>query len=260
MRSKLSNPYYHISYWVFIAIVLTLVIGRSWGNKLAAFYYICMLLPVIMGTSYFFNYYLVPVFLLKKKYFKFGLYFFYTIIVSLYLEIIVLTFSYIYLVNFRIWEMGPNSKDTLFLAILLYMVVFFSSFLLIVQQLIHKNSEVMSLTEEKEKMKKSFLEIISNRKTVRIPYVNILFIESFADYIKINTVKGEEVISKEKISNIAKKLPELFIRIHRSFIVNTDKVSRYNYNDVEIENTVLNIGRTYKKQVMQYFKHTTPDR
>lgn len=252
MKSKLSNPYYHILYWLFVAVILTLVFGRSWGSKLAAFYYICLLLPVVMSTSYFFNYYLVPTYLMKKRYFLFCLYFFYTIIVSLYLEIIVLTFSFIYLVNFKLWIMGPNSRDTLLLATLLYMVVFFSSFLIMVQQVIERNKEVKVLMEDKEKMRKPFLELVSNRKTARIPYENILFIESLADYIRVNSTVEGEVISKEKISAIELRLPDIFLRIHRSFIVNTNKITRFNYNEVEIEDTVLTIGRKYKNQVMQY--------
>ena len=254
MKSKISNPYYHVFYWIFVVFILTLVFGRSWGSKLEAFYYISFLLPVVIGTSYFFNYYLVPVFLLKKKYFRFGLYFFYTLIISLYLEIIVLTFSFIYLVNFNIGKMGPNSSDTLLLAILMYMVVFLSSSLLMTQQLSDSHKEINILREDKEKMRKPFLELISNRKTIRIPYDNILFIESLADYIKVNSTKEGEVISKEKISNIEKRLPEIFLRIHRSFIVNTEKITRFNYNDVEIESVILNIGRSYKKQVLHQLK------
>lgn len=255
MKSKISNPYYHIVYWIFVAVILTLVFGRSWGSNLEAFYYISLLLPVIMGTSYFFNYYLVPAFLLKKKYFKFGLYFFYTLIISLYLEIIVLTFSFIYLVNFNLGNMGSNSRDTLLLAILMYMIVFLSSFLLIVQQLSESHTAIKMLKEDKEKDEKSFLELISNRKSVRIPYSDILFIESLADYIKVNSIKDGEVISKEKISSLEKRLPGIFLRIHRSFIINSLKINSFDYNSVEIEGNILNIGRSYKKRVLPQLKN-----
>jgi len=250
MKSKTSNPYYHIFYWIFVVLILTLVFGRSWGSKIHAFYYISLLLPVVMGTSYFFNYYLVPFYLLKKKYFWFILYFFYTLIISLYIEIIVLTFSFIYLVNFKIGKMGPHAFDTLLLAILLYMVVFLGSFLLMIQQFNDSQKEINNLKDEKDKMKSSFLELISNRKTIRIPYKNILFIESLADYIKVNSIKGEEFLSKEKISAIEKRLPDIFLRIHRSFIVNTEKITSFNYEEVQLEGVILKIGRSYKKLVL----------
>lgn len=235
-------------------VIFTAVFGRSWGNGLPAFYFISMLLPFVMGTSYFFNYYLVPQFLLKKKYGWFGIYFFYTLVVSLYLEMLVLTFSFIYFANFDLEKMGPNSSDTLLLAVVMYMVVFFGSFLIMVQQLFESNHELEELKTEKKKMEKPFLELTSNRKLVRIPYENIVYIESLADYIKVHSTQNGEVSSKEKISAVEEKLPDIFIRIHRSFIVNTEKIARFNSNEMELNGTVLNIGRSFKKQVLVKLK------
>ena len=81
MKLKLSNPYYHIAFWIMVVGILTLVFGRSWGSALNAFYFVIMLTPVVMGTSYLFNFYLVPKFLLTKKYGWFVLYFFYLVVV-----------------------------------------------------------------------------------------------------------------------------------------------------------------------------------
>jgi hypothetical protein len=230
------------------------IFGHSWGSGLPAFYFISMLLPVVMGTSYFFNYYLVPQFLLKRKYFWFGLYFFYTLVVSLYLEMLVLIFSFIYLANYDLGQMGPNSSDILLLAVVMYMVVFIGSFLIMVQQLFDSYRELEELKTEKKKMEKPFLELISNRKLVRIPYENIIYIESLADYIKIHLKEPEEIISKEKISVLEEILPEFFVRIHRSFIVNRQKIIRFNNNEVELGSVNLSIGRSYKKQALLKLK------
>jgi len=230
------------------------VFGGSWGNKMAAFYFISLLLPVIMATSYFFNYYLVPKFLLQKKYFQFGLYLIYTVVISLFLEMIVLTFTFIYVLSFYLDKFNPNASDSLFLAIIMYLVVFLGSFLLMVKQVNESNFEIQDLKENKEKMKRSFILVISQRKPVRIFHDDINYIESNSDYIKVYSNAQEEIISKEKISTIEKKLPDTFLRIHRSFIVNKDKISRFDYNTVEINDIELNIGRTYKKRVMDELK------
>ena len=247
-KSKTSNPVFHVFFWLFITIVFTLVFGHSWGSRVQAFYFISLLLPVVMGTSYFFNYFLVPRFLLTKKYYWFALYFLYTIVVSLYFEMWVLTFSFMYLVNFEIYQIAPNSRDTLLLAVVLYLVVFSSSFLLMVQQLMKSNRELEAINEEKSKMENPFLELLSNRKSVRVLYDEIVYIESLADYIKLHTTDKREITSKEKISVLEEKLPGFFIRIHRSFIVNLNKVTGFNNNEVEIGATVLPIGRSYKQQ------------
>lgn len=253
-KSKLNNPYFHILYWIFAALLLVLIFGHSWGSNLIAFYFISLLFPVVLGTSYFFNYFLVPRYLLTKKYLLFGLFFIYTLIVSLFLELLVLTFTFVYFLHFHFGKIPRNAADPLLLAIVMYLVVFSGSFLLMTKQLIDNNKELDVLKEDKEKMQKPFLQIISERKTVRIPYNDILFIESLSDYIKICTLSNNNIVSKEKISHIEKKLPDIFLRIHRSFIVNIEKISRFNYNEVEIMDTVLNVGRSYKRSVMERLK------
>jgi len=254
MKQNITNPLYHFIYWLLVIAILTLIFGRSWKNSEAAFFYIVFLLPVVIGTSYFFNFFLVPKYLLKKKYTRFALYSFYTLVISLYLEMIVLTFSFIYLVNFNMRNMGPNSSDTLLLAVVLYLVVFLGSFLFLTQQISLHQQEISKLTEESEKMKTPFLEVMSNRQLKRVPYKDILYIESLSDYIKIVTIGNGEIISREKISNIEKKLPDIFLRIHRSFIVHIEKITRFNYDEVEVDNITLNIGRSYKKLVRERLK------
>jgi DNA-binding LytR/AlgR family response regulator len=167
---------------------------------------------------------------------------------------LVLFLSFIYLANFEMEQMGPNSSNILLLAVVLYLVVFGGSFLLTLQQLFESYKEIEEMKAEKMKKEKSFLELTSNRKTVQIPYENIVFIESLTDYIKVHSSSQEEIISKEKISVLEEKLPEFFVRIHRSFIVNSQKIIRFNNNEVELKTDVLSIGRTYKKQALSKLK------
>ncbi|MBN2638369.1 MAG: LytTR family transcriptional regulator DNA-binding domain-containing protein [Bacteroidales bacterium] len=250
MNIKSSNPSYHILYIILVFLVLTLVFGHSWGNSMAAFYFVSMLLPIVLGTSYFFNYFLVPHYYMKKRFVRFGFYTFYTMVVSIYLEMIVLLFAFVYLVNFRFSKIGPNASDTILLAVILYLLVFLGSLLLMARQIKEKQQLISELMADKEKMEKPFLEIMSNRKKVKVPFDEILFIESLSDYIKVHTVK-EEITSKEKISNIDERLPEMFLRIHRSFIVNKQRINNFTYNEIVIGDTSLNIGRSYKKTVRE---------
>ena len=247
MKEKLSYTLSHILYSSFVVLVLTLVFGRSWGNNTAAFLFISMLLPIVLGTSYFVNYILVPKYLLKKKYIKFTLYSIYTAVISLYLEMIVLMFSFIYIGNYSFNNLGPNASDTILLAVILYLLVFIGVLLLMVRQK-KENLSVQQVSAEQNKMRSSFLEIMSNRKIARIPYNDIVYIESLSDYIQVNTM-NEKFISKEKISNLSSRLPDVFIRIHRSFIINKEKIKRISYDEVVVEDVNLNIGRSYRKVV-----------
>lgn len=254
MKSKTANPYFHILFWLVVAAIFIIVFGKKWQNGIQAFYFTSMFLPVIMATSYVFNYYLVPTYLLKRKYFWFGLYFYYTLVISLFLEMLVLIFSFIYLANFELENFRLSSTDVLLLAVVMYLVVFLGSFLLMVQQLFNSNQELEKLRIEKKKMDKPFLELVSNRQLVRILYADIIYIESLSDYVKVHSGNENEIVSKEKISALAEKLPEQFLRIHRSFIVNTEKVTRFNANEVDLNGVQLNIGRSFKKPVSTVLK------
>lgn len=250
MEKKSKNPYYHIGYWILVILVLTLVFGFSWGNSIAAFFFVCMLLPIVLGTSYFFNYLLVPKFYFAKKYAKFAFYTFCLAVISVYFEMIVLVISYVYLVNLRFQNLSPNATQIVLLAVILYLLVFIGSFLMMMRQIVENRQIIKQLIEDKEKMKKSFLEIMSNRRITKVPYEDIVYIESLSDYIKVVTIK-DQIISKEKISNLALRLPEIFLRIHRSFIINTERLKNISSDEVTVDDITLTIGRSYRKSVKE---------
>ncbi|MCB0663169.1 MAG: LytTR family transcriptional regulator, partial [Saprospiraceae bacterium] len=241
MRSE--NWLTHVIYWGIVLLVLTVIFGRSWENPLAAFFFISMLLPVVLGTSYFFNYFLIPRFYFTKRYGRFVLYSFYTVVISLYLETIVLMFSFVYLANFSFSNLAPNAGDTILLAVVLFLLVFIGSFIFLAPRIKVQQEQLEHLLKEKEKSAKGFLEVMSNRKLTQIPYDDIIYIESLADYIQIHT-EAETIVSKERISKIAERLPDTFLRIHRSFVVNKEKIKSYSYNEVELQSVQLNIGRS----------------
>ncbi len=125
--------------------------------------------------------------------------------------------------------------------------------LLMARQVKEKQLIIQSLLEDQKKREQGALELTSNRKKVKIPYSDIIFIESLSDYIKVNTLE-EGVVSKEKISHLYNRLPDSFLRIHRSFIVNKEKIKSFSYNEVLVGNTNLNIGRSYRQAVKEELK------
>ena len=94
-----------------------------------------------------------------------------------------------------------------------------------------------------------------NKKFVKVPFNEILYVESIKDYIRIHT-PDQPIVTKDRISEFAKKLPSGFLRIHRSFIVNVSKISAFTAVDVEIGETEVPIGESYKREVMACLKKT----
>jgi len=242
--------YQHIVFWVLVYGILTLVFARWFESPVESFYYVSLLMPVVMGTSYFFNFYLVPRYLFQRKFFKFGLYSFYMLVVSLCLELLAGVGAMLLIIYYGINETAGLITDVFTLAIILYFIVFFKSFILLIKHYFVDQQAISELEEKQSQIEKGYFTIRSNRQTSRVSFEELLFIESLADYIQIHRAEGSPITSKEKISHMESILPDSFIRIHRSFIVNSLKISSFSKEHVEIEGKEIPISRTYKKDAI----------
>jgi two-component system, LytTR family, response regulator LytT len=236
-------------FWVIIGAVLTLLFNRSLNGLQLSFYFVSFLLPIIISTSLFFNYYLVPKYLLKDRKLKFGLYFTYLIIVSVYLEMLVIVMAFVILADYQIENLGSLAGDIYLLTIILYLIVFGYGLILILKSWKEKDQRLTELEQKNKLNERRILTVRVNRKNAPIELDKITYIESLSDYIQIHTV-NESFITKEKISSISEKLPDWFIRIHRSFIVNKHQITSYNKEIVFVAEKELPIGRKYKNQIV----------
>lgn len=93
---------------------------------------------------------------------------------------------------------------------------------------------------------KTDILIKDTNKTYRINPDNILYIEGMREYIKVYTT-NETIITKSSLTNFSKQLDDsIFIRIHKSYIINTNKVNAFTKSSIEIANKKIPIGRSYK--------------
>jgi len=94
-----------------------------------------------------------------------------------------------------------------------------------------------------------FLMVRSNMKNKRINIKEIKWVEALGDYIKIITDK-EEVIALSTMKSISDKLPnDKFLRIHRSYIVNLNKVEKFGCTTVEIDEHQIPLSRKQKPKL-----------
>lgn len=86
-------------------------------------------------------------------------------------------------------------------------------------------------------------------KATDILFCDIIFIESFGNYVKIATT-SKTYLAQLTTKVIESLLPEEhFIRIHKSYIVNSHLITKIEHSVVAINSILLPIGKTYK----QYF-------
>ncbi len=87
-----------------------------------------------------------------------------------------------------------------------------------------------------------------NKKRIKVMLDQVLYIESVKDYIRIH-LEDKRLVVKEQLGRFAEQLPAHFLRTHRSYVVNTNKITAYTALDVEIGDKEIPIGGKYKEYV-----------
>lgn len=99
-----------------------------------------------------------------------------------------------------------------------------------------------------------FVYVKADRKVVKVFLKDILYLESMKDYVVIFQ-KDKKIVTKDNISFFEHRLPQnMFLRIHRSYIVSISKIHSVTKTSVEICNKELPISRNYKNSVLKTLK------
>jgi two-component system, LytTR family, response regulator LytT len=99
-----------------------------------------------------------------------------------------------------------------------------------------------------------FLFLKSDYKIKRINFNNILYIEGLKDYVKVYTQNSATpVLSITTMKLLESKLPESkFMRVHRSFIVNLEKIDTIERSRIVFGKTYIPVSDQYKDKFQEY--------
>jgi DNA-binding LytR/AlgR family response regulator len=93
--------------------------------------------------------------------------------------------------------------------------------------------------------------IKTDGKLVRLNNEEILYIESMGDYVKF-VLADKKYVSHNTIKNLEEKInPAVFLKIHRSYIVNMKKVQNIRDNTVVINGLELPISKANRAEVLK---------
>jgi DNA-binding LytR/AlgR family response regulator len=91
----------------------------------------------------------------------------------------------------------------------------------------------------------------TTQKYEKVDFADILFVEALDNYVAIQTA-GKKYITHGTLSTFIKRLPQnIFVRIHRSFVININKVTSLEGNLVGIGSYKLPISKGYRKEVKE---------
>lgn len=254
MKANFYDKLFTHWFWVFSAIFL-IVFFISTGNSLIqSFYFVSFFLPVFILTSWYVTTILIPDFLIRKKYSIFILYAIYTLVISTYVHFLII---YLAIYLFTLFQMGADHIVTISISTLslsMYILIFIKAFIHVFNILNQKELTINALEEQLNRNELTTIQVRFNRNNYTIKLEDIKYIESLSDYIKIHTL-NDTITTKERIGHFNEQLPESFIRVHRSFVVNSSHVNSYNREFISLGALQLPISRTYKKDVFLKLQH-----
>ncbi|MEM1215393.1 MAG: LytTR family DNA-binding domain-containing protein [Bacteroidota bacterium] len=88
------------------------------------------------------------------------------------------------------------------------------------------------------------ITIQDGNKSVYLATNDLFYVESDRNYVVYHT-RTRRIVVRKSLKQVAAELPAFFIRCHRSFIVNGQLIDRRTYNQLEIGEYKLPIGRKY---------------
>lgn len=118
----------------------------------------------------------------------------------------------------------------------------------------HKMAELQAGAPTTIEANNQFLFLKSEYKIRRINFNDILYIEGLKDYIKVyTTTEAKPVLSLNSIKSLEQKLPEgRFMRVHRSYLVNLDKIETIERSRIVFGKTYIPVSDQFKEKFQEY--------
>lgn len=89
----------------------------------------------------------------------------------------------------------------------------------------------------------------SDKKLIKLKFNDINHIEAYGNYVKVYTDKM--ILTPNTLTDFLSRLPENFIRIHKSSAINLNQIEMLDGNQIVLQNkTKLVVGKLYKKELL----------
>lgn len=230
MKQKI---YFELIYWCCALTVLSLIVKSMSYSFAASFFISAALLP---GAF-------IAKFLYKQIDFsnkRLG------VTHCIYLGLTVLLIEYLAITLTHLYApvvISNECPDILINPIFLWFVLIA---LIVINELLNKKM-FSSMPYEK------YIEFTSDRKKIKLEIDTIKVIESNDIEVWVRTITDMSYRTKMKISHWENILDDRFIRVHRSFIVNRNHISKYDTTEIKIGEMIIPISRKYKDKLLYFY-------
>ena len=199
------------------------------------------MLPVRIAAVYLMIYWLMPNFLLKEKYRQFLL----LTVVTLFIAGLMQR-----AINYLFYEfvLLQSQQDFFSLTAIVRSVLLINTTVVFVGGL-KMHQFYLQQKYAAQAQQEVTLEIRSNRRTHLINTGDVLYVEGMGNYVNFHLTDGTNVDNYASIKVTLEQLPEHFVRVHKSYIINKHHVRSYDKETVEINHHMIPIGKQYAQTV-----------
>ena len=211
----------HAVFWCTVLLFFTYFFGAGSDNFNDTLLFSLFLMPITIATTYVSIYKLIPDYLITKRYWLFGLYSLYTVIISGYLIMVSIFFSLIYLANFDYAEMNPITRNILFVGTGVYLVVVIVSAF----KLLKSN---LAYTEQTKQLETKILETQLKLKEQELNYLKMQIHPHFL-FNTLNTMYGFALKkadeTPEMILKLSNLLDYLLYQAEKPFVLLSEEIN-----------------------------------
>jgi len=103
----------------------------------------------------------------------------------------------------------------------------------------------------KQESESDYIFIKANKKTIRVEFKSICYIEGLGDYIKIH-LKDKHLVTNLSMKKMEELLPaDQFFRTHKSYLIRLDQILSIEGNQVNVNGTKLPVGNNFRQEFQE---------
>lgn len=117
---------------------------------------------------------------------------------------------------------------------------------------VQKAEDQLSLRQaHKDENDSDYIFIKANKKTIRVEFKSICYIEGLGDYIKIH-LKDKHLVTNLSMKKMEELLPsDQFFRTHKSFLIRLDQIQSIEGNLVNVNGNKLPVGNNFRQEFQE---------
>ncbi|WP_338294657.1 LytTR family DNA-binding domain-containing protein [Planctobacterium marinum] len=237
-----SRVFTHTLFWVGYYVLFSFIWAKPEQGLFASFYLEFILMPVRIMAAYCMLYLLIPSYLVERRYRHFFGGYGLLIAVSGFLQLCFGYFFYETLLPGTNSGFGFNLAGWVRNCILINTTVLLlgtAKVFILYMGLLEKQSHA----GKQQQNTQDFILVKSERRTCKLFFADILYVEGLGNYVTYHLVNGEKRIVYSSLKETQESLPEQFLRLHRSYLINRNAIESFNNEEVLVAGNALPRGK-----------------